>query len=151
MPKTQLDEFGHTPLHYAAADGDVAAVDRLLATEDVNLADHEGWTPLHFVASAGAPDVVTRLLDTGADVHALTEKGMPAIYWAAVTNRGDPVATIRVLRARGADPTRITIKGSYNIFPAHSPLHCIMSEGHPAEIRSEFADLLDERQSRPSA
>lgn len=138
---TQLDEFGRTPLHYAAVDGDLTAVERLLGTEDVNLADREGWTPLHFAASAGAPDVVARLLDSGADIHALTEKGMPAIYWAAVAKRGNPVETIRVLRARGADPTRETIKG---YFGAKSPMFYIQEPGTDPEIRAEFADLINE-------
>ncbi len=134
-----LDEFGRTPLHYAARDGDLAAVNELLASEDVDLADSGGWTPLHFAADAGAADVVARLLDAGADIHALTEKGMPAIYWAATTVRGDPVATIRVLRARGADPTRETIKG---YFGAKSPLYYIREPGTRPEIRAEFADLI---------
>ncbi|WP_280317636.1 ankyrin repeat domain-containing protein [Nocardia wallacei] len=138
---TQLDEFGRTALHYAARDGNLAAVERLLATEDVNLADEEGWTPLHFAADAGAADVVARLLDAGADVHALTEKGMPAIYWAATTGRGHPVETIRVLRGRGADPTRETIKG---YFGAKSPLYYISEPGTRPEIRAEFADLIDD-------
>ncbi|WP_280365730.1 ankyrin repeat domain-containing protein, partial [Nocardia wallacei] len=85
---TELDELGRTELHYAARDGDLAAVNRWLATENVNLADHAGWTPLHFAAQAGAPAVVERLLDSGGDIDALTEKGHPAIYWAAVTKMG---------------------------------------------------------------
>ena len=138
---TQLDEFGRSPLHYAAVDGDLIAVERLLATEDVNLPDNNGWTPLHMAASTGSSDVVERLLTAGADIHALTEKGMPAIYWAATATTGDPVATIRVLRAHGADPTRETIKG---YFGAKSPLYYIQEPGTPDRIRAEFADLIDE-------
>ncbi|MFF0495667.1 ankyrin repeat domain-containing protein [Nocardia aobensis] len=138
---SQLDEFGRTALHYGARDANLDDVERLLDTEDANLADNQGWTPLHFAANAGAPDVVTRLLAAGADIDALTDKGMPAIYWAAVANRGNPVETIRVLRAHGADPTRETIE---TYFGLKSPLHFIAETRNKPEIRAEFAGLINE-------
>ncbi|MFQ6397562.1 ankyrin repeat domain-containing protein [Nocardia sp. KC 131] len=136
---TQRDEWGRTPLHYAALNGDLDAIERLLATEDVNVRDNEDWTPLHFAAQDAHPDAVERLLDAGADVDALTDKGMPAIYWAATATGGDPVATIRVLRARGADPRRETIK---TYFGPKSPLHFINETTNKPHIKAEFADLL---------
>ncbi|MBO0883090.1 MAG: ankyrin repeat domain-containing protein [Mycobacterium sp.] len=142
---TELDEFGRSPLHYAALEGDLATVERLLAVEDVNLADREGWTPLHFAARMGRVDVVARLLDSGADVNALTDKGMPPIYWAAVAGVGDPVETIRVLRAHGADVTSKTITDDY--FPPESPLYFIKESGTDPAIRAEFADLIDQERS----
>ncbi|MBO0883089.1 MAG: ankyrin repeat domain-containing protein [Mycobacterium sp.] len=141
---TGLDEFGRSPLHYAALDGDPAIVERLLATEDVNLADREGWTPLHFAARMGRADVVTRLLDAGADVNAVTDKGMDAIYWAAAASTGEPARTVRALRQRGADPTRKTIK-SY--FGPKSTLEYIAdprAQRDPA-IMAEFADLIPDQ------
>ena len=75
-----LAEWGRTPLHYTARDGDLEAINRLLATEDVNAVDNHGWTPLHFAAQDAHPAAIERLLDAGADIHALTEKGIPAIY-----------------------------------------------------------------------
>lgn len=138
---TQRDEWGRTPLHYAALDGDLDAIERLLVTEDVDVRDNDDWTPLHFAANRGHSAAVQRLLDAGADIDALTEKGMPAIYWAAVAKAGDPVATIRVLRARGADPRRETIK---TYFGDKSPLHFIKETTNKPHIRAEFADLIDE-------
>ncbi|MFI9507285.1 ankyrin repeat domain-containing protein [Nocardia sp. NPDC052566] len=136
---THRDEWGRTPLHYAALDGDLDTLERLLETEDVNGRDNEGWTPLHFAAQEARPAVVERLLDAGADIDALTQKGLPAIYWAATATGGDPVATIRVLRARGADPRRETIQ---TYFGPTSPLRYIGETSKP-HIRVEFADLLD--------
>ncbi|MFX0578867.1 ankyrin repeat domain-containing protein [Nocardia nepalensis] len=137
---TQRDEWGRTPLHYAALHGDLDAIEHLLATEDVNVRDNDDWTPLHFAAQEANPAAAERLLDAGADVDALTAKGMPAIYWAATANGGDPVATIRLLRARGADPTKPTIKDDY--FPPQSPLHFISETTNKPHIKAEFADLL---------
>ncbi|WP_067665904.1 ankyrin repeat domain-containing protein [Nocardia miyunensis] len=141
---TELDEYGRSLLHYAALEGDLAEVERLLATEDVNLPDSEGWTPLHFAANRGRPQVVERLLDAGADVNAVTAKGMPAIYWAAVARVGEPVQTIRILRTRGADPTGKTITDKYGYFPPKSTLDVIREWRNFPEIVAEFADLLDE-------
>ncbi|MFE3318144.1 ankyrin repeat domain-containing protein [Nocardia sp. NPDC059195] len=135
---TNLDEWGRSALHYAARDGDVEAINRLLATEDVNLADIHGWTPLHFAAQDAHPAAIERLLDAGADIDALTEKGMPAIYWAATASGGDPVASIRVLRAHGADPRRETIE---TYFGLKSPLHFINQWSNQDVIQAEFADL----------
>ncbi|MBF6254478.1 ankyrin repeat domain-containing protein [Nocardia farcinica] len=136
----QRDEWGRTRLHYAARDTDLDAIDQLLqAGEDVDARDHEGWTPLHFAAQEAHPAAVQKLLDAGADVNAVTEKGMPAIYWAATAASGDPIATIRLLRARGADPTRNTIKSYFGL---RSPLHYLDEVTNRPDIKAEFADLL---------
>lgn len=47
--KSDLDEFGRSPLHYAALDGNLDAVRRLVETGmDVSLPDNNARTPLHF-------------------------------------------------------------------------------------------------------
>lgn len=137
-----LDEWGRTALHYAALHGDLDATTRLLTTEDVNLPDIHGWTPLHFAAQEANPAAIERLLDAGADIHAVTEKGMPAIYWAATAASGDPVAAIRLLRARGADPRRETI---HTYFGLKSALHFINETANNPSIQAEFADLTEHR------
>lgn len=52
---SNLDEWGRTPLHYAARDGDLDAIAHLLTSDDVNAADIHGWTPLHFAAQNAHP------------------------------------------------------------------------------------------------
>lgn len=135
---TNLDEWGRSALHYAARDGDVEAINGLLATEDVNAADSQGWTPLHFAAQDAHPAAIERLLDAGADIDALTEKGWPAIYLAALASGNDPVASIRVLRAHGADPRRETM---HSYFGLKSPLYLINRWSNQDVIQAEFADL----------
>jgi ankyrin repeat protein len=64
-----LDREGRSDLHYAACDGDLAAVQKLLSTgADVNLQDRRGWTPLHFAAQARSEEVTKCLLAHGAAV-----------------------------------------------------------------------------------
>jgi ankyrin repeat protein len=138
---TPPDEFGRTPLHYAAAEADLAAVQRLSNTEDINATDNNGWTALHFAAQAAAPDVIAYLLDAGADIDAVTAKGHPAIYWATKAASGDPVAAIRLLRARGADPTKETI---HTYFGPRSTLYTVQQVSNKPHIRAEFADLIDD-------
>ncbi|WP_371856470.1 ankyrin repeat domain-containing protein [Nocardia anaemiae] len=50
---------------------------RLLGTEDVNTRHNDDRTPLHFAAQAAASELVALLLDSGADIDAVTDKGMP--------------------------------------------------------------------------
>ena len=59
-------------VHDAAAAGDLAAIDRLLA-EDAELAnrgDHLGRRPLHYAVEAGQGEAVELLVERGADVDA---------------------------------------------------------------------------------
>ncbi|MFJ4653915.1 ankyrin repeat domain-containing protein [Nocardia sp. NPDC088792] len=138
---SDTDEYGRTALHYAAANADLAQVERLLDTEDVNATDHEGWTALHFAAQAAAPAIVARLLDAGADIAAVTAKGHPAIYWATKADSGDAPATIRLLRSRGADPTQATIA---TYFGPRSTLDMVKQVSNKPHIRAEFEDLIND-------
>ena len=98
-----LDPEGRSALHYAAGDGDVAAVRRHLAAgADAGRADRRGWTPLHFAAQASSAAVAAALLDAGADVDARDEDGNTPLFRAVFDSRGEG-AVIRLLRERGAD------------------------------------------------
>lgn len=135
----ELDEWGRVPLHYAALEGPIVEVTKLLRINDVNARDFENWTPLHFAARSGRADVVALLLDNGAEIDAVTDKGYPPLYWAIVASSGDAVATIRVLRSRGADPARATMKSYFGL---KSPLEHVREIGNKPHIVAEFEDLL---------
>ena len=135
---TDIDEWGRLPIHYAARDGDTD-IQSLIAAAGPDIRDNDGWTPLHFAAMFGHAETVRLLLDAGADIDATTNDGKPAIYLAAKSARGDAIGTIRLLRARGADPTAETIKSYFGL---RSPLHYIREWGNRDAIQAEFADLL---------
>jgi len=102
----QLDREGRTDLHYAARDGDIAAVEALVAAgEDVNLQDRRGWAPLHFAAQARSKEVAQFLLVHGATVDLQDEFGNTPLSTATFASRGDG-SVIRALRAAGADPRK---------------------------------------------
>ena len=101
-----LDQDGRSDLHYAARDGDLAAVQKFVSQgADVNLQDKHGWTPLHCAAQALSKEVTTYLLAHGAAVDAEDGHGNTPLFRATLTCRGDG-AVIRALRAAGADPKK---------------------------------------------
>lgn len=103
-PDDLPDDFGRSPIHYAAADGDAAEVSRLLAEgADAGEPDAARFTPLHFAAQEQHPAVVRVLVDAGADVKATDRWGNTPLWRAVFTAHGD-VETAALLLAAGADP-----------------------------------------------
>ena len=92
-----------TPLHLAAAPGDVEVVNALLADgADPNARNDKSWTPLHIAASYNsATDVISALLEAGAEPNALGDDGWTPLHLAAHAN-AEP-AVITTLVAAGAD------------------------------------------------
>ncbi|CAH0365282.1 unnamed protein product, partial [Pelagomonas calceolata] len=87
-PPTILDHYAvgyATPLHLAAYNGNIGAVDLLLgAGADVASTRHPlRMTPLAAAAAAGHREVCARLLAAGAPVDARDGRGRTASAWAA--------------------------------------------------------------------
>uniref|UniRef100_A0AAV1TQI1 TIR domain-containing protein n=1 Tax=Peronospora matthiolae TaxID=2874970 RepID=A0AAV1TQI1_9STRA len=98
-----------TPLHAAAAMGDVATIRSLLRKKvNPDVLGELGYvglnkrTPLHWAAVNGAVEAVEILLAAKADANFQDVHGRTALHWAARVNRVD---IVRVLLAHGADPT----------------------------------------------
>ena len=101
---SSVDEFGRTPLHYAAVECDLERVQRLIDRgADVNAQDKQGWSPLHCAAQGPSAAVATSLLNAGANLEARDAWGNTPLRRAVSASRGDG-AVIRVLRSAGADP-----------------------------------------------
>ena len=99
-----VDEYGRTPLHYAAAEGRGDEVIRLLAAgANPNAQDDNGWSPLHFAAQAVSPGATEALLVAGADTKLRDSFGNTALSSAVFASRGDG-SVIELLRRAGADP-----------------------------------------------
>lgn len=70
------DSQGHTPLMWAAYQGDAISVDLLLAHgADVHKADASGLTPMHWAVVKGNRLCIRKLAMTGADLWAKEESG----------------------------------------------------------------------------
>ena len=99
------DDFGLTPLHWAALfSRNPEVITALLeAGADINARnDKQGETPLHSAAIGNDnPDVITALLQSGADVNARNASGATPLHWAAFRNSNPDVIT--ALLEGGAD------------------------------------------------
>jgi ankyrin repeat protein len=92
-------------LHFAAQDGDIEQVKRLLAEGfQPNVFDELGKTPLHYAAERGHLDVMRLLIASGADVNANDESVIGDTPLRDVaSNCSFEVA--KILVDAGADPT----------------------------------------------
>jgi cytohesin len=100
---TELAETakGSSPLHQAAANGDVERVKSLVSKgADVNAEDEKKKTPLHHAAKTGKMEVVQLLVEAGADVNAMGKNNWPPLCIAVENNH---MAVAEYLIAHGAD------------------------------------------------
>ena len=111
------DNYGNSPLHWAAFNPNPAVISLLLDRgADIHAQDKlAAMTPLHWVAQHNEnPDVAALLLDRGADVNARSRYGRTPLHWAAATNQNPDV--VALLLDRGAD---IHARDKYERTPLH--------------------------------
>lgn len=116
-----LKANGWTPLHLAAARGDLPAAVSLLANGSaVDQRNGNGRTALHEAAKRGQTAVVTVLLQHGANPNARMRQGYTPLLAAAEQGHAD---TIEVLLSHGADLRATCTYGD-------SALHRAVRRGH---------------------
>jgi ankyrin repeat protein len=99
------DEFERERLHFAAQDGNVEEVKRLLTTGyQPNQFDDLGKTPLHYAAEREHLDVLNVLLASGADVNAHDERVIGNTPLGEVAGSCS-FEVAKILVDAGADPT----------------------------------------------
>jgi ankyrin repeat protein len=106
-----VDRMGRTALHYAALNGDLPEIQRLLASGlDCRAKDDNGFTPLHFSTQSNCIPVSKALLSAGADVDAADHKGNTPLS-NAVFYSGGKGDLITLLLKSGADPNQENLHG----------------------------------------
>ena len=116
---TVAEATAYKGLHAAAQRGDLAAIQRLAASNAaLEARDSVGRTPLHVATFARQHLAVQALLQAGADPAALEQGRYDAVTIAAVANDEE---TLRVLLAGGASAKLITSRydGTALIAAAH--------------------------------
>ena len=121
----------YTGLHMAAHKGDMAKVQRLLASgAALNATDGYGRTPLHVAAFARQREVIRALAKAGADLNLLERDRYDAVTIASVA---DDEETLKVLLQLGASAKQTTSRydGTALIAAAHL--------GHDGVVRQLIA------------
>ena len=131
VPPSPAEVAGYTGLHAAAAKGDVAEIEALLARKaDVAARDSHGRTPLHVAAHMSQGAAARALVKGGADPRALESQRYDIVTIAAVK---DDVQMLRLALELGGDAKAITspYDGTALIAAAHL--------GHDEVVRTLIA------------
>jgi ankyrin repeat protein len=158
------DNYGETPLNWAARVGQKDVVEVLLANNvDVNAADNKiGYTSLHWAATKNRKAIVELLLANNAEVNARTHEGSTPLHFVAFDGYKDIAillldnnAVVNIKNNEGATPLHLAAKSGHNevaeLMLAYkadvnartndgtTPLRVALLQGH-----KEMADLLRE-------
>ena len=157
--KTAESLLGNTALHWAAANGCLAAVEWLLAREgmEVSKQNHGGGTPLHSAAAHARAGVVSVLLEAGADatasddnrdtprdaamrrgyrsVEALLDRGplTPSVRWSTSSRKERPESEAAAKAAGGTEFTSTSVLGPRRAVWHYTDALLLHRESHPRE------------------
>jgi uncharacterized protein len=105
-----------SPLHLAAAAGDLPVVEELLAEgTDIDAVDRQRRTPILLAAMGGHLELVRTLIERGADIDRQDASRLNPFLHGCIT--GD-VHLVRTMLAAGTDLDRVTRFGGVGIHPA---------------------------------
>jgi uncharacterized protein len=138
-----LEDGARPTLAEAAAIGDAALINRLVAADPASVAARspDGWPPLHLAAHFGRGDAVDTLLAVRADVRARAENahGNTALHAAIAGAAGARVMT--ALLRHGADVNAEDAGG-------HRPLHLAAFEGDAETVQMLLAHGASDARTR---
>lgn len=104
-----VDDYGMTPLHWAARAGSKACTEILLARGvQVDPLNKARRTPLQLAAEGNRVETIRRLAERGADLNTQDRKGRTPLHRAMYEGR---VAAAEALLEAGADPTVLNKNG----------------------------------------
>ncbi len=110
----ERNQYGRTPLHYAAQGDAPGLVTALVeAGAKVNARDERGgWTPLHLAAQSGkTPAVVAALFAAGADINARDKRGRTPLEIAENFNKTPAVmAALKTALAKAGESSRPAVE-----------------------------------------
>ena len=132
-------QSGNTPLHRAAAYGQLSVVRKLIeAGVSVNAVNAEGATPLSRAARWGHADAVAALLEARADPNAADSAGKRPLDWALAKGFADVAALLKSGHApsgskekRGAQPQQQQQQQKWN------------ADGDDGDMEAELAGVDD--------
>src|SRR5688572_7360039 len=125
------DADGTTPLHWAAHENDLSAVQRLIKQgANVNAKNDYGATPMSEAAVTGNAALLEALLKAGADAESPNADGQTALMVVARTGN---VEAARVLIARGANVNAV------EKWRGQTALMWAVAQGQPAMVRELIA------------
>ncbi|EAX92282.1 ankyrin repeat protein, putative [Trichomonas vaginalis G3] len=108
------DEYGCTPLHYAARENSKETAEILISNgANINAKDEYGCTPLHYAAIKNSKETAKILISNGADIGAEGKDGWTPLHYAAIKNSKE---TAEILISNGAN---INAKDEYGCTPLH--------------------------------
>lgn len=104
MDPSADDWFEREQLHRAAAEGNLAEMQRLVVEgHELDAFDEQHMTPLHHAADQGRLEALLWLLERGADLNAHDEQNIGETALATAVKRGQ-IEAAELLLKRGANP-----------------------------------------------
>ncbi len=119
-PRDNVDEFGRNKLHYAANNGVLLSVKKLLDDGiNIDAKDNNGWTSLHFASQNNHFKTIDLLLKYKADPNIYDEQGNGPLWIAAMHAKGKCDGVISLLKSH-ANPDHKNKHGRSPVYIANS-------------------------------